>query len=88
MGIAFDAGRADFYGMADVRPDRLYITKVLHKTFVDVNEEGTEAAAVTSVGIGLTSAPPVLQVDRPFLFVIRERLTGTVLFVGQVTTLH
>ena len=87
MGIAFDAGRADFYAMADVRPERLYITKVLHKTFVDVNEEGTEAAAVTSVGIGLTSAPPVLQIDRPFLFVIRERLTGTVLFVGQVTNL-
>lgn len=85
MRIAFDPARADFYGMADVRPERLYITKVLHKTFVDVNEEGTEAAAVTSVGIGITSAPPVLQIDRPFLFLIRERLTGTILFVGQIT---
>jgi serine protease inhibitor len=85
MRIAFDPARADFYKMADVRPERLYITQVLHKTFVDVNEEGTEAAAATSVGIGVTSAPAVLQIDRPFLFIIRERLTGTVLFLGQVT---
>lgn len=85
MGIAFDANRADFSGMANVAPERLYLTRVTHKTFVDVNEEGTEAAAATSVGIGLTSAPGTMQIDRPFLFVIRERLTGTILFLGQVT---
>jgi serine protease inhibitor len=85
MGIAFDPVRADFAGMADVAPDRLFITKVIHKTFVDVNEEGTEAAAVTSVGVGLTSAPPSMDIDRPFLFVLRERLTGVILFLGQLT---
>jgi serpin B len=85
MGIAFDPERADFTGMANLAPDRLYLTKVMHKTFVDVNEEGTEAAAVTSVGVGATSAPPTMQIDRPFLFAIRERLTGTILFLGQIT---
>jgi serpin B len=52
---------------------------------VQVDEEGTEAAAVTSVEIGLTSAPPRILVDRPFLFAIRERLSGTILFLGRVT---
>jgi serpin B len=84
MRIAFDPARADFSGMADVAPERLYITKVIHKTFVDVNEEGTEAAAATSVGIGITSAPPSMEINRPFLFVIRERLTGAILFIGQI----
>lgn len=86
MGIAFDPGQADFTGMASVQPpDHLFITRVTHKTFVDVNEEGTEAAAATSVGFGVTSAPPTVSVDRPFLFAIRERLSGTILFLGQVT---
>jgi serpin B len=49
---------------------------------VEVNEEGTEAAAATSVGIGVTSAPPSMVVDRPFMFAIRERLSGTVVFLG------
>ena len=65
----------------------LFITKVIQKTFVDVNEEGTTAAAATSVGIGLTSAPATIQFDRPFLFAIRERLSGTILFIGQVVKL-
>ncbi|MBA3346200.1 MAG: serpin family protein [Gemmatimonadales bacterium] len=84
MAIAFDEGRADFYRIADVRPDRLYITRVDQKTFVEVNEEGTEAAAATAVGIGVTSAPEVVEmkVDRPFLFAIRERLSGTLMFLG------
>jgi len=51
---------------------------------VDVNEEGTEAAAATSVEIGLTSLPASLMVDRPFVFAIRERLSGTILFLGRV----
>jgi len=62
----------------------LCITKVKHKTFVDVNEEGTEAAAATSVGAGVTSAPQTISVDRPFLFAIRENLSGTILFLGRV----
>ena len=85
MRVAFDPLRADFSGMANVGPGALVISKVIHKTFVDVNEEGTEAAAVTSVGIELTSAPGTMRIDRPFLFVIRERLTGTILFLGQIT---
>ena len=49
-----------------------------------VNEEGTEAAAVTTVGIEVTSGPPTIRFDRPFVFVIRERLSGTILFMGKV----
>ena len=63
---------------------RLYIDKVKQKTYVDINEEGTEAAAVTSVGVSLTSLPPSVRVDRPFIFVIRERLSGTILFMGKI----
>ncbi|MEO8453495.1 MAG: serpin family protein, partial [Gemmatimonadota bacterium] len=64
-----------------------YITRVLQKAFVEVNEEGTEAAAATGVGVGVTSAPPSFVVDRPFLFIIRERFSGTILFIGQVNRL-
>jgi serpin B len=49
-----------------------------------VNEEGTEAAAATSVEIGVTSMPPMIVVDRPFLFAIREKLSGAILFMGVV----
>ncbi|HTL05989.1 MAG TPA: serpin family protein, partial [Gemmatimonadales bacterium] len=85
MRIAFDDARADFSAMADPAAGRLFISRVTQKTFVDVNEEGTEAAAATSVGIGVTSAPLTLEVNRPFLFVLRERLSGTIFFLGQVT---
>ncbi len=62
------------------------VSEVLQKVYVDVNEEGTEAAAVTSIGVVLTSAgpPTAFIVDRPFLFVIRDRLTRTILFIGKV----
>src|ERR1051326_5605216 len=85
MSIAFDPGRADFRRMANVAPDRLYLTRVIQKTFVDVNEEGTEAAGATQVGVGITSVPMTVAIDRPFLFAIRERLSGTILFLGQIT---
>ncbi|HZI22151.1 MAG TPA: serpin family protein [Gemmatimonadales bacterium] len=62
----------------------LCISDVRHKAFVDVNEEGTEAAAATSVQIGFTSVQAPLMVDRPFVFAIRERLSGTILFLGRV----
>jgi len=83
MGLAF-SDQADFSGINPA--GGLQISEVKQKTFVEVNEEGTEAAAVTSVGITLTSAPSIAQfvVDRPFLFVIRERTSGLILFVGQV----
>ena len=87
MGIAFRPGEADFTGMSRQRGRELFISKVKQKTFVDVNEEGTEAAAVTAVEIGITSAGPerpVMRVDRPFLFAIRERYSGTLLFVGKI----
>ena len=84
MGIAFDDGRADFTGISPV--GGLFLSFVKQNTFVDVNEEGTEAAAVTVVGVELTSAPPSFRADRPFLFAIRERLSGTLLFVGKLAT--
>ena len=83
MGIAFVPMEADFTNL--VTRDDAYISAVKHKTFVQVNEEGTEAAAVTSVEIGVTSIPPTILVDRPFLVAIRERLSGTILFLGRVT---
>jgi serpin B len=87
MGVAFDDQRADLSGIADVGSRRLYISRVDQKAFVEVNEEGTEAAAATNVGVGLTSAPPSMIVDRPFLFMIRERFSGTIMFVGLVQRL-
>jgi serpin B len=66
------------------RGDSLFISFVKQNSFVNVNEEGTEAAAVTTVGVSLTSAPPSIRFDRPFVFVIRERLSGTILFMGKV----
>jgi len=88
MRVAFDPDRADFSAMlGGPVAGNLYISKVIQKTFVDVNEEGTTAAAATSVGISVTSAPLTIQFDRPFLFAIRERHSGTILFVGQVARL-
>jgi serpin B len=85
MGEAFIAGHADFTRMS---PDGLglYISFVTQKTFVDVDERGTKAAAATTVGVSVTSMPAyrVMRIDRPFVFVIRERLSGTVLFMGKV----
>lgn len=82
MPDAFHPIAADFSGMS--ARDDLYIGFVKHKTFVQVDEEGTEAAAVTNTGIRVTSLPPSFRVDRPFVFAIRERLTGTVLFIGKM----
>ena len=84
MGLAFSPGFADFTNI-DTRGG-LFISEVKHKTFIQVDEEGTEAAAVTSVGVGRTSFGDtfVMRVDRPFLFVIRENNTGTILFMGKI----
>ncbi len=87
MLIPFEPGAADFTQMAPAPVgNQLFIDFVKQNTFVDINEEGTEAAAVTTVGIGVTSLPsyPVMRVDRPYLIVLRERLTGTVLFMGKI----
>jgi len=85
MALAFDDQHADFSNLA-APPIQLFISSVVQKTFVDVNEEGTEAAAATAVQVGVTSMPQVteMRVDRPFLVAIRERFSGTILFLGQV----
>ena len=86
MRRAFQGGLADFSRMSRSAGDRLYISRVKQKAFVDVHEEGTEAAAVTSVEIRVTCAcgPQVIRIDRPFVFAIRERLSGTILFLGKI----
>lgn len=80
MGVAF-SNQANFRDIADTS---LAISKVKHKTFLKVDEEGTEASAATSVGIGVTSAPPSFVVNRPFVVVIRENHSGTILLIGAV----
>jgi serpin B len=87
LGIekAFTEG-ADFSGM-HTGPERFFITTVLHKAFVDVNEEGTEAAAATAIVLGTRSVPPppkIFRADRPFLFLIRDQQTGSILFIGRL----
>ena len=80
---------ADFTRMSSLGR-QLYISFVKQNTFVKVDEEGTEAAAVTVVAVGVTSVGPrfhVMRIDRPFLFVIRERLSGTILFMGKVVAI-
>jgi serpin B len=84
MEVAFTPGAADFTGInASGKP---YIQDVLHKAFVGVNEAGTEAAAATAVIIGDESAPQpaTIQLDHPFLFLIRDNATGSILFLGRV----
>jgi serpin B len=85
MKDAFDPMKANFSRMDGTTS--LYISSALHKAFVDVNEEGTEAAAATAVVIGPTSAPGqsyTITLDHPFLFLIRDNATGTLLFVGRM----
>jgi serpin B len=87
MTDAFDPNKVDFSGM-DGRPD-LYISAVVHKAYVDVNEEGTEAAAATGVIMTLSaelpSPVPLFRADHPFLFLIRDNRTGSILFLGRIT---
>jgi serpin B len=89
MRAAFVPDGADFTRMSTTTGTHLFVSLLQQNTFVAIDEEGTEAAAVTIGGIGLTSAPVVMQmrVDRPYIFVIRERLSGTVLFMGKITQL-
>ena len=83
MPTAF-SDTADFSGISD---EQLAISDVLHKAFVKVNEEGTEAAAATGVVVGTTSViePEIFRADHPFLFLIRDNSTGSILFMGRVT---
>jgi serpin B len=88
MPRAFDPDRADLSGIAG-RPGDLYVKAAVHEAYIRVDEEGTEAAAATGVVVGATSvpAPPAVMftVDRPFAFVLRDRQSGAVLFLGTVS---
>jgi len=89
MPLAFDEHAADFTGMTEKR--ELYISAVIHKAYIDVNEEGTEAAAATGVVISRALAaqrpqpPIVFRADHPFVFLIRDNRSGSILFMGRVT---
>ncbi len=86
MTVAFDPDQADFTKIH--KEGGLYISRVKHKTFVEVNEEGTVAAGVTSVGMELSADLPSnyfeFLADRPFIFLIRENLSATILFIGKI----
>jgi serpin B len=83
MPVAF-SDNADFSGMDGTR--NLSISEVIHQAFVKVDEEGTEAAAATAVVMRVKSAMPVnvFKADHPFIFIIQERETGNILFMGRV----
>jgi serpin B len=89
MSEAFDPYVANFSGINDAND--LFITDVLHKATITVDEKGTEAAAATAVIMGLKSAPPEdpisLTIDRPFMYFIQHNPTGSILFFGRVTDL-
>ncbi len=84
---AFSSSAADFGGMTGGQPGLIWIADIVHKAFIEVNEEGSEAAAATGVIMATRSAPPqeeVFSVDRPALFFIAHRPTGAALFVGRL----
>ena len=87
MPLAFDQDHADFSGMST--EDKLHISAVVHKAFVDVNEQGTEAAAATGVVMAIRAAmvprpPAVFRADHPFLFLIVDNRSKSILFLGRV----
>ena len=77
----FIAGKADFSG---ITADSLYVSQVVHKAFIEVNEEGTEAAAATGIGVSALSLTPMFNVDHLFLFFIRHSDTDAILFMGRL----
>ncbi len=87
MGIAFDQDRADFHGICPIE-EPVWIGEVKHKTFLQVDEEGTEAAGATAVEVRAGSAPPdkpfTMVVDRPFFCAIQNNITGSILFMGSI----
>ena len=87
MKLAFSPGGADFSGISPSEGHELSISDVVHKAYVDVNEEGTEAAAATGAVIGVTSVPAqrtIFRANHPFLFLIRDVQNGSILFLGRV----
>ena len=90
MALPFDPNRADFSGITGSikEADRIHISQIRHKTFIDVDEAGTEAAAATAVEFGLRSAAPparAVRIDRPFLYLIADKVSGAILFIGRVS---
>jgi serpin B len=85
MPLAFDSAKADFKGM-NGGTEPLWIGQVIHKTFVDVNEAGTEAAAATAIALegGEAPKPVEFHADHPFVFLLRDLRSGAVLFMGRV----
>ena len=87
MPSAFSPGSADFSGITGM--DDIYISNIIHKTFIEVAEEGTEAAAATAVIMMRTSMPApddgmvVFRAERPFIYLIKDNATGTILFIGR-----
>jgi serpin B len=92
MTDAFIAQKADFSGINGVRRGNatsLYISHVIHKAWIEVTEEGTEAAAATALSVAVGSAAPqaprlVFRADHPFIFLIRDRISGSLLFIGRM----
>lgn len=85
MPSAFDATEADFSGITD--QERLFISDVIHQANISVDEKGTEASAATAVVMAVATAPPgrvTFHVDRPFIFAVRDRDTGAILFLGRI----
>jgi serine protease inhibitor len=89
MAVAFDPDHADFASMCPMPSNlNIYIYQVKHRTYMQVNEEGTEAAAATAVGMKSRALMPMdtftMIVDRPFCCAIRDNETGTILFLGSI----
>ena len=84
LGIneAFVHGKANFTNIAD-SPD-MYLSEVVHKAFVEVNEEGTEAAAATAAIVEIECMPMEFHATRPFVFVIKDNMSGAILFMGHL----
>jgi serpin B len=85
MQRAFVDGEADLSGMLEAESDlRPYVTDVLHRAFVRVDEHGTEAAVASAVVVGTRGVSPSVVADHPFVFLVRDKLTGVVLFIGRI----
>jgi len=83
MPLAFDAGNADFSGMTTA--EKIWIDFVIHQAYVKVDEKGTEAAAATAVGmVGSAMPRNIFRADHPFIFIIQQKETGNILFMGRV----
>ena len=93
MVDAFDEHKADFSRMAKVENENIYINKVIHKTYIEVDEKGTKAAAATGVEVNETSAileeeRYVVKLDRPFIYVIMDNVMNLPIFIGTVMDIN